>query len=106
MFGLPLSCRESPKNTTADPMAPTSQPVICRNQSSLPRFGPVASPFGQIPWKTRATADPERLPSYLDLIFVSRAIERVGDHATSIAEDAFWRDQASDIRHTYRDSVI
>jgi phosphate transport system protein len=53
---------------------------------------------------TRATADPERLPSYLDLIFVSRAIERVGDHAINIAEDAFWRDQATDIRHTYKES--
>jgi phosphate transport system protein len=54
---------------------------------------------------TRATADPERLPSYLDLIFVSRAIERVGDHAINIAEDAFWRDQATDIRHTYKESI-
>jgi phosphate transport system protein len=47
-----------------------------------------------------ATADPENLPSYLDLIFVGRALERIGDHATNIAEDSFWRDQATDIRHT------
>ena len=39
--------------------------------------------------------------SYLDLIFVARAFERVGDNATNIAEDSFWRDQAEDIRHTY-----
>ena len=50
---------------------------------------------------TRATAEPEFLPSYLDLIFVARALERIGDHATNIAEDAFWREQAADIRHTY-----
>ena len=25
---------------------------------------------------------------------------RLGDHATNIAEDSFWRDQAADIRHT------
>lgn len=50
---------------------------------------------------TRAIADPEFLPSYLDLIFIGRALERVGDHATNIAEDAFWRDQAEDIRHKY-----
>ena len=48
---------------------------------------------------TRASADPQFLPSYLDLIFISRALERIGDHATNIAEDSFWRDQATDIRH-------
>jgi phosphate transport system protein len=47
-----------------------------------------------------ASADPENLPSYLDLVFVGRALERVGDHSTNIAEDSFWRDQATDIRHT------
>ena len=49
----------------------------------------------------RATVDSEFVPSYLDLIFVPRALERIGDHATNIAEDSFWRDQAADIRHTY-----
>jgi phosphate uptake regulator len=44
---------------------------------------------------------PSSVPSYLDLIFVARALERIGDHATNIAEDSFWRDQAADIRHTY-----
>jgi len=44
----------------------------------------------------------EQVINEVDLIFVSRAIERIGDHATSIAEDSFWREQASDIRHTYR----
>jgi phosphate transport system protein len=47
------------------------------------------------------TPEPEFLPSYLDLIFVTRELERIGDHAINIAEAAFWRDQASDIRHTY-----
>jgi phosphate transport system protein len=54
----------------------------------------------------RATADPESMPSYLDLIFVSRALERIGDHSTNIAEDSFWREQASDIRHTYRATAV
>src|SRR5713226_4027947 len=49
----------------------------------------------------RATVDSELVPSYLDLVFVARALERIGDHATNIAEDSFWRDQATDIRHTY-----
>ena len=49
----------------------------------------------------RATVDSELVPSYVDLVFVARALERIGDHATNIAEDSFWRDQATDIRHTY-----
>jgi phosphate transport system protein len=51
--------------------------------------------------KSSLSGRPELLPSYLDLIFVARALERIGDHATNIAEDSFWRDQAADIRHTY-----
>jgi phosphate transport system protein len=49
----------------------------------------------------RAIADPELLPSYLDFILIGRALERIGDQATNIAEDAIWRDQGADIRHTY-----
>jgi len=49
----------------------------------------------------RATVDSERVPCYLNLIFVARALERIGDHATNIAEDSFWRDGAVDIRHTF-----
>ncbi len=49
----------------------------------------------------RAGQKSESVPSYLDLIFVARAFERVGDNSTNIAEDSFWRDQAEDIRHTY-----
>ena len=30
----------------------------------------------------RATLDPELVPSYVDLIFVARALERIGDHAS------------------------
>jgi phosphate transport system protein len=49
----------------------------------------------------RAALDSELLASYVDLIFVAHALERIGDHATNIADDCFWRDQAADIRHTY-----
>jgi len=49
----------------------------------------------------RAGSDSELVPNYVDLIFVARAFERIGDYATNIAEDSFWRDQAADIRHTY-----
>ena len=36
----------------------------------------------------RMAEDPEQLRGYLNLIFVSRCLERVGDHATNMAEDA------------------
>jgi phosphate transport system protein len=49
----------------------------------------------------RAIVESALVPSYVDLVLVARALERIGDHATNIAEDSFWRDQAADIRHTY-----
>jgi phosphate transport system protein len=47
----------------------------------------------------RMAQDPEQLRGYLNLIFVGRALERVGDHATNIAEDAVSAAAAEDIRH-------
>jgi phosphate transport system protein len=49
-----------------------------------------------------AASESESVPSYLDLIVIARAFEHVGDYATHIAEDSFWRDQCADIRHTYK----
>jgi phosphate transport system protein len=49
----------------------------------------------------KMAAKPEAIPSYLSLIFVARSLERIGDHATNIAEDTIWVEQAEDIRHTY-----
>jgi len=48
----------------------------------------------------RMAQDPEQLRGYLNLIFVSRCLERVGDHATNIAEDAVYAAAAEDIRHS------
>src|SRR5262245_11493897 len=47
----------------------------------------------------RMAEDPTQLRGYLNLIFVSRCLERVGDHATNIAEDAVYAAAAEDIRH-------
>jgi phosphate transport system protein len=47
----------------------------------------------------RMAHDPEQLRGYLNLIFISRCLERVGDHATNIAEDAVYAAAAEDIRH-------
>jgi phosphate transport system protein len=49
----------------------------------------------------RMAHESESVPSYLDLIFVARAFERIGDNSANIAENSFWRDQAEDIRHSY-----
>lgn len=50
---------------------------------------------------TQIAKNPDRVQDYLNLIFVARYLERVGDHATNIAEDTVWAVHAEDIRHTY-----
>ena len=47
----------------------------------------------------RMAQDPDQLRGYLNLIFVGGCLERVGDHATNIAEDAVYAAAAEDIRH-------
>ena|SRR2546423_2370985 len=47
----------------------------------------------------RMMHDRDQLRGYLNLILVSRCLERVGDHATNIAEDAVYVAAAEDIRH-------
>jgi phosphate transport system protein len=42
---------------------------------------------------------PDRIPAYLNLLFIARHLERVGDHAKNIAEDAVYSAEAQDIRH-------
>jgi phosphate transport system protein len=47
----------------------------------------------------RMAHDPDQLRGYLNLMFIARHLERVGDHATNIAEDAVYAAAAEDIRH-------
>lgn len=47
----------------------------------------------------RMAERPDRITDYLNLIFIARHLERVGDHAKNIAEDAVYLSQAEDIRH-------
>jgi phosphate transport system protein len=43
--------------------------------------------------------DPATIEPALDLILVSRHLERIGDHATNIAEDVIFIASARDVRH-------
>jgi len=42
---------------------------------------------------------PERITDYLDLLFIARHLERVGDQAKNIGEDAVYAAAAEDVRH-------
>ncbi len=43
--------------------------------------------------------DPETIEPSLDLILISRHLERIGDHATNVAEDVIFILSARDVRH-------
>ncbi|MGE0445325.1 MAG: phosphate signaling complex protein PhoU [Vicinamibacterales bacterium] len=43
--------------------------------------------------------DPRTIEPALDLILVSRHLERIGDHATNVAEDVIFMVSAQDVRH-------
>ena len=44
-------------------------------------------------------ADPERASQHIDLILISEHLERVGDHATNIAEDVILVAKAENVKH-------
>jgi phosphate transport system protein len=44
-------------------------------------------------------ADPRRIHPGIDYIFIARGLERLGDHATNIAEDVLFFVQGIDVRH-------
>jgi phosphate transport system protein len=44
--------------------------------------------------------DPRTISASLDLLFIAKAIERIGDHAKNIAECIIYIVKGADIRHT------
>jgi phosphate transport system protein len=48
--------------------------------------------------------DPVTIEPALDLILVSRHLERIGDHATNVAEDVIFMVSAQDVRHHIRNA--
>lgn len=49
--------------------------------------------------------DPVTIEPSLDLILISRHLERIGDHATNIAEDVIFMVSARDVRHHASESM-
>jgi phosphate transport system protein len=43
--------------------------------------------------------DPTVLTAAIDLLFIARNLERIGDHATNIAEDVVFLVKGIDVRH-------
>jgi phosphate transport system protein len=52
---------------------------------------------------TYMMSDPGTIPRALALILISRNLERVGDHATNIAEEAIYAAQGRDVRHHHEE---
>jgi phosphate transport system protein len=50
--------------------------------------------------------DPTTIEPALDLILISRHLERIGDHATNIAEDVIFMVSARDVRHHSSDQPL
>ncbi len=44
-------------------------------------------------------AHPDRVRAYLDVLLITRSLERIADHATNIAEDVIFWVSGADVRH-------
>lgn len=47
----------------------------------------------------KITMDPDKARQSMDILIISRNLERVGDHATNIAEDVIFWVRGADVRH-------
>ena len=49
--------------------------------------------------------DPRTISASLDLLFLAKAIERIGDHAKNIAELIIYIVKGADVRHTSMEQI-
>jgi phosphate transport system protein len=49
--------------------------------------------------------DPRMISSSIDLVFVAKALERVGDHAKNVAEQTIYVVRGTDVRHNSVESL-
>jgi phosphate transport system protein len=54
---------------------------------------------------THMLQDANTIEPSLDLILISRHLERIGDHATNVAEDVIFMVSAKDVRHQQNDEL-
>jgi phosphate transport system protein len=47
-------------------------------------------------------ANPDKVRAYLDVLLITRSLERIADHATNIAEDVIFWVSGADVRHNVR----
>lgn len=52
---------------------------------------------------TYMMSDPQTIQRAMPLILISRNLEKIGDHATNIAEEAIYLVQGRDVRHRYEE---
>ena len=48
--------------------------------------------------------DPRTISTALDIVWIAKAIERIGDHAKNIAEQVIYIVHGTDVRHTVREA--
>jgi phosphate transport system protein len=49
--------------------------------------------------------DPRTISPSLDLLFLAKAIERIGDHAKNVAEQIIYIVKGTDVRHTAMEQI-
>lgn len=54
---------------------------------------------------TSMMEDPRTIPVGLDYLFIAKAVERIGDHATNIAEFVVYVVEGTDVRHASREQI-
>jgi phosphate transport system protein len=55
---------------------------------------------------TTMIEDPRTISASIELVFVAKAIERVGDHAKALAEQVIYAARGDDVRHTPLDDMV